>query len=126
MKRYVFAFLLFVALPLSTAAQQTYHSRAKDCMFTRYLGTVTRTFSLLGRVRVVNGNEYADLRVKVVTDKRTAVDLEVAIVTGKATCCGEWLFVKKDELFTIKYVDDFEDITIRFVKRSELSKGVPY
>lgn len=125
MRRYIFALLVLAALPLTMKAQ-AFHSRARDCMYTLRQGAVTTTFSLWGRVKVVKGNEYADLRVKVITDKREAADLEVAIVKDKATRCGEWLFVKKDELFTIKFVDDFEDITIRIVKRSELSDLVPY
>lgn len=90
------------------------------------MGTVTRTFSLWGRVRVVKGNEYADLRVKVITDNRVADDLEVAIVKDEPKRCGEWLFVNNKEDFTIKFIDKYEDITIRIVKRSELSDLVPY
>lgn len=126
MKRCIFALLVLLALPLSANAQISHHSRARDCMFTKNLGTVTRTFSLWGRVRVVKGNEYADLRVKVITDKRVADDLEVTIVKDEPKRCGEWLFVNNREDFTIKFVDKYEDITIRIVKRSELSNLVPY
>ncbi len=126
MKRYIFALIVLLSLSLSLNAQIAYHSRARDCMFTLHQGTVTRTFSLWGRVKVVKSNEYADLRVKIITNKKETPDLRVAIVKDKATRCGEWLFVQKKENFTVKFVDDFEDITIRIVQKSELSGLVPY
>jgi len=114
--------LLFVVLFCMTlCASYAQRIRIDGCNVTRYYASVTNYFMAFGDV-------YAE------TDPKEPVDLEVKVTNSpQATCwvykttdkpqnCGEWRFVKdrSKAKFTIRYVKEHEDCTVRFVSnRSE-------
>lgn len=121
MKKYL---LLLVVLFPSICFAQAYHSKTKGCEYTLNQGTRSITFSLWGNVKVVEGNAYSDLDVRIAKEGEAA-DLEV-VITDKPNACGQWRIVDKGEDFTIKFVDKYEDITIRFVQKRDLPEALPY
>lgn len=71
-----------------------------------------------GRVKVVASN--ADFKVKLVNSNP---DLEVKKVEFGTKKCGEWYFVEYSQDFSIQFVDQGEDFTIRMSANSNRSSG---
>ncbi len=79
-----------------------------------FAGSSTRTGAAAvchGRIKVVN--HAPDYRVKVVG---VGEDLRVRVVNRLGPySCGEWIWVKHNEDFKVRFVDVGEDFSIRFV-----------
>lgn len=114
MKKFLSIFVFMFAL-CSTFAQRV--SFESDCRVIRRYASVTSYFRLYGSVYVeTDPKEPVDLKVKVVNGPIAAFN--IYITTDKPQDCGEWRFVsdRSKAKFTIRYVKEHEDCTIRFVK----------
>jgi hypothetical protein len=115
--RKLFFILSFILACNAAFAQRV--SPIKDCSYTKDFGMSSTTYSLWGTIRIVTDpKEHADFNVKILPQAEAA-DIRVKIVNNPSGC-GEWKlvfskdtafinftirFVKKDEHFTIKFVD---------------------
>ncbi len=85
--------------------------------------------SLFGNVRIVFGDEPADVKVRVVNE---SADLKVwkldkSKVPGNPWIytCGCWSYVKTGDQFTVKFVSKDEDFTVQFVDADDY-RGLTY
>lgn len=117
MKKFLILFLF--CLPLCTLNAQSI--RIDGCNVTRYYASETAEFMAFGNVYVeTDPHEPVDIYVKVTNDPHA--DMWIYKTTDKPQDCGEWRFVsdRSKAKFTIRYVKEHEDCTIRFVlNRSE-------
>ncbi len=112
MKKLSVVFLLMLSLSVSFAQRIKFDG----CKVTRYYASVTSEFYAYGDVFVeTDPKEPVDIEVKVVSDIYATVWVYKA--TDKPQDCGEWRFVKdrSKAKFTIRFVKEHEDCTIRFV-----------
>lgn len=106
---------LFILFVVSCAFAQ--NVVIDECKVTKDYGFQQYTFSVYGDVYVeTDPKEPVELEVKV-TNERLA-QCWVYVTTDKPQDCGEWRFVKdrSKAKFTIRYVNEFEDCSIYFVK----------
>ncbi|MDR3226133.1 MAG: hypothetical protein LBT56_00480 [Prevotellaceae bacterium] len=105
--------LLFVFAGIACFAQ-----RVVNCDFTKEYGCEIVTINLFGNVKVVTDEkEFVNFRVRIAKEGECCPDLFVKTVIDNADECGEWHFVKsdKDARFSVIFVEEFEDFTIRLV-----------
>jgi hypothetical protein len=117
MKRF---YILFLLVAFSFAAFAQLHYRIKDCAYVH-----RPEIKLSGNVKVVKKGP-ATFRVRVIPeDSKEPANVYVKIVSRSYhnNECGSWCFMKADEKyedFTVKWVGQDEDFTIRFVKDGEM------
>ncbi len=90
------------------------------CIITRYFNNhgSSRTFWAYGNVYVeTDPKELVDMKVEVVSNP-THADFHIYRTSDTPNSCGEWRFVKNkaDAKFTIRFVDDYADCYIYYVK----------
>ena len=110
--------LLFVVLFCMTLCV-SYAQRIKidGCNVTRYYASETSYFMAFGDVYVeTDPKEPVDICVKITTDPHAY--MWIYKTTDKPQNCGEWRFVKdrSKAKFTIRYVKEHEDCTVRFIQ----------
>ena len=113
MKKFISS--LFILFVVSCAFAQ--NVVIDECKVTKDYGFQQYTFSVYGDVYVeTDPKEPVELEVKV-TNERLA-QCWVYVTTDKPQDCGEWRFAKdrSKAKFTIRYVNEFEDCSIYFVK----------
>ena len=117
MKKFLFVVLFVLSLYVSYAQS----IKIDGCDVTRYYASVTSYFMAFGDVYVeTESKEPVDILVKVTTDP--SASMWIFKTSDEPQDCGEWRFVKdrSKAKFTIRYVKELEDCTIRFVsKRSD-------
>lgn len=114
MKKLLFVFLLIFSMSISFAQR----IKIDGCEITRYYGTETHCFFAYGNVYVeTDPKEPVDIRVKISVDTKELAHFRIYKTSDKPQDCGEWRFVKErsQAKFTIRYVKEHEDCTIRFV-----------
>lgn len=112
MKKLLFIFLFLFSL-LTLNAQ---HIKIDGCHVTRYYASVTNYFMAFGDVFVeTDPKEPVDMDVKITNNPHATG--WIYKTSDKPQDCGEWRFVtdRSKAKFTIRYVKEHEDCTIRFV-----------
>ncbi len=112
MKKFLFVVLFVLSLCVSYAQ----YIKIDGCNVTRCYGSLTRYFMAFGNVYVeTDPKEPVDIRVRVTTI--SPATFSIYKTDNEPQDCGEWRFVKdrSKAKFTIRYVKDHEDCTIRFV-----------
>ncbi len=121
MKKYIFIFFVFyIATSTPAFSQFDNVKNIEHCRVSLDYGWLKEEFELWGNVRIVsNPNEFAHFRVKVVNDPKITT-LWVKIVDNPSEC-GEWKWVqnKKQEKFSIRFVDEYEHFSIMFIDDKE-------
>ena len=113
MKKLLLLFLFCLPLCVSFAQR----IKIDECNVTRYYASVTHHFMAFGSVYVeTDPKEPVDICVKVVNS--SPATFSIYKTTDKPQDCGEWRFVndRSKAKFTIRYVKDHEDCTVRFVQ----------
>jgi hypothetical protein len=112
--------LFFIAFLMAVTCLNA-QNPIQDCEITQNFGMMSQTFTMCGSVRVVTDpKEYVDFEVKVVKGNEPA-DLHVKVVKRTPYECGEWRWVNSNESFTIRFVDKWPSFTIKFVGENEIS-----
>ena len=112
MKKFLFV-LLFLFVLCALNAQRI---KIDGCNVTRYYASVTNCFMAFGDVYVeTDPKEPVDICVRVINS--SPATFSIYTTTEKPQDCGEWRFVtdRSKAKFTIRYVKEHEDCTIRFV-----------
>lgn len=112
MKKFLFV-LLFLFVLCTLNAQRI---KIDGCNVTRYYASVTNCFMAFGDVYVeTDPKEPVDICVRVINS--SPATFSIYKTTEKPQDCGEWRFVtdRSKAKFTIRYVKEHEDCTIRFV-----------
>ena len=112
MKKFLLVFVFMFTLCIISAQS----IKIDGCNVTRYYASETAEFMAFGNVYVeTDPREPVDIHVKVTNDPHA--DMWIYKTTDKPQDCGEWRFVtdRSKAKFTIRYVKEHEDCTIRFV-----------